>query len=67
MNIQEIRKIMEEEGGKIIIPGEDSPTLIIMTLDNYRKEKEVKHQNKTNNPPKELEKESLTIEDLPFN
>ena len=67
MNIQEIRKIMEEEGGKIIIPGEDSPTLIIMTLDNYRKEKEVKHQNKINNPPKELEKESLTIEDLPFN
>ena len=67
MDIQEIRKIMEEEGGKIIIPGEDSPTLIIMTLDNYRKEKEVKHQNKTNNPPKELEKESLTIEDLPFN
>jgi len=67
MDIQEIRKIMEEEGGKIIIPGEDSPTLIIMTLDDYRKEKEIKHQNKKDAPPKELEKESLTIEDLPFN
>lgn len=67
MDIQEIRKIMEEEGGKIIIPGEDSPTLIIMTLDNYRKEKEEKHKNKTSAPPKELEKESLAIEDLPFN
>lgn len=58
---------MEEEGGKMIIPGEDSPTLIIMTLDDYRKGKEVKHQNKKNNPPKELEKEPLTIDDLPFN
>ncbi len=67
MDIQEIRKIIEEEGGKIIIPGEDSPTLIIMNLEDYRKEKEIKHQSKKNNPPKELEKESLTIDDLPFN
>jgi len=67
MDIQEIRKIIEEEGGKIIIPGENSPTLIIMTLDDYRKGKEIKHQSKTSNTPKELEKESLTIEDLPFN
>ena len=67
MDIKEIRKIIEEEGGKIIIPGEDSPTLIIMTLDDYRKGKEIKHQNKTSSPPKELEKESLTIDDLPFN
>ena len=67
MDIQEIRKIIEEEGGKIIIPGEDSPTLIIMTLDDYRKGKEIKHQSKTSDLSKELEKESLTIEDLPLN
>jgi len=67
MDIQEIRKIMEEEGGKIIIPGENSPTLIIMTLDNYRKEKEIKHRNKNEASSKESERESLTIEDLPFN
>jgi hypothetical protein len=38
-----------------------------MTLDDYRKGKEIKHQSKISNPPKELEKESLTIDDLPFN
>lgn len=67
MDIKEIRKIIEEEGGKIIVPGEDSPTLIIMSLDNYRKEKQIKHRNKTEISSEELEREELQIDDLPFN
>ncbi|MFA5754785.1 MAG: hypothetical protein WC909_00250 [Candidatus Paceibacterota bacterium] len=68
MDIKEIKQIIEEEGGKIIIPEEDgSPTLIIMSLDNYRKEKEVKHRSKIESPSRAIEEESLKIEDLPFN
>ncbi|MDD3386439.1 MAG: hypothetical protein PHU17_00915 [Candidatus Pacebacteria bacterium] len=68
MDITEIRKIINEEGGKIIIPEEGgSPTLIVMSLDSYRKEKEAKHINKIEKPLREIEGESLKIEDLPFN
>jgi len=73
MEINEIKKIIEEEGGKVIIPGENGLTLVIMSLDEYRKGRENKYKERINNPsvvpsitPKELENESLKIEDLPF-
>jgi len=70
MNINEIKKIIEEEGGKIIIPGENSPTLIIMTLDDYRNGKinnYKKSEPKNSTSTREVEKDSLRIDDLPFN
>lgn len=70
MNINEIKKIIEEEGGKIIIPGENGPTIIIMTLDDYRNGKVnnyKKPEPKNSTSTREVEKDSLRIDDLPFN
>jgi PHD/YefM family antitoxin component YafN of YafNO toxin-antitoxin module len=69
MDLKEIKKIIEEEGGKIIVTSEEGPTLVIMSLDDYRGRKEAKIENKVESPakvPKELESESLKIDDLPF-
>lgn len=70
MNINEIKKIIEEEGGKIIIPGENGSTIIIMTLDDYRNGKinnYKKSEPKNSTSEREVEKDSLRIDDLPFN
>jgi len=69
MDLKEIKKIIEEEGGKIIVTSEDGPALVIMSLADYRGKKEVKIENKVGSVPKvpqELETESLKIDDLPF-
>jgi len=69
MDLKEIKKIIEEEGGKIIVTSEDGPALVIMNLADYRGKKEVKIENKVEVAPKvprELESESLKIDDLPF-
>jgi hypothetical protein len=69
MDLKEIKKIIEEEGGKIIVTSEDGPALVIMTLADYRGKKEVKIESKVEIAPKvpqELETESLKIDDLPF-
>lgn len=69
MELNEIKKIIEEEGGKIVLAQENGPTLIIMKLEDYRGKKEVKSEIK-NEPaakiPRELEVEALKIDDLPF-
>ncbi len=69
MDLKEIKKIIEEEGGKIIVTSEDGPALVIMSLADYRGKKEVKVENKVESAPKVpqgLETESLKIDDLPF-
>ena len=69
MDFNEIKKIIKEEGGKVIVACEGEPTLIIMTLEDYRGKKEVRSENKVESAPKvprELETESLKIDDLPF-
>jgi PHD/YefM family antitoxin component YafN of YafNO toxin-antitoxin module len=70
MDIKEIKKIIDEEGGKVIIGFEGEPSLVIMSLDDYRAMKGVKKEEsvkiETPKIPKELESESLNIDDLPF-
>ena len=69
MELNEIKKIIEEEGGKIILADENGPTLIIMKLEDYRAKKEVKVESKNeqiSKSPREFEVESLKIDDLPF-
>lgn len=69
MDLNEIKKIIEEEGGKIILATENGPTLIIMKLEDYKGKKEAKAEIKTeqvSKVPRELEAESLKIDDLPF-
>ena len=69
MELNEIKKIIEEEGGKIILAQDNGPTLIIMKLEDYRNKKEVKSEVKIEQAPRvsrEVEVESLKIDDLPF-
>jgi len=70
MDIKEIKKIIDEEGGKVIIGFEGEPSLVIMSLNDYRLIKRNKTEEivKTEAPkiPRELESESLNIDDLPF-
>lgn len=69
MELKEIQKIIEEEGGKIVLAQENGPTLIIMKLEDYRSKKEAKVEVKTeqiSKVPRELETETLKIDDLPF-
>jgi hypothetical protein len=69
MELNEIKKIIEEEGGKIILAQDNGPTLIIMKLEDYRGKKEVKAEIKSEQVskiPREFEAESLKIDDLPF-
>ena len=69
MELNEIKKIIEEEGGKIILATENGPTLIIMKYEDYRGKKETKAEVKTeqvSKVPREIEAETLKIDDLPF-
>lgn len=69
MDLKEIKKIIEEEGGKIIVTSEEGPSLVIMSLEDYRGKKGAKVENKVEAAPavpRELEAESLKIDDLPF-
>ena len=71
MDIKEIKKIIDEEGGKVIIGFDGEPSLVIMSLNDYKsikRNKEEKEIAKTEAPkiPRELESESLNIDDLPF-
>lgn len=69
MELNEIKKIIEEEGGKIILAQENGPTLIIMKLEDYRSKKETKAEvrnEQVSRVSQEVEVESLKIDDLPF-
>ena len=66
MDLNEIKKIIEEEDGKIIIVEDDKPVLVITPFKDYGK-KRVKPEKKTEKPlPQESNEEDLKIEDLPF-
>jgi PHD/YefM family antitoxin component YafN of YafNO toxin-antitoxin module len=70
MDIKEIKNIIEEEGGKVFIAFEGEPSLVIMSLNDYKAIRGDKKQEslkvETPKVPKELESESLNIDDLPF-
>ncbi|MDD4531641.1 MAG: hypothetical protein PHH21_02970 [Candidatus Pacebacteria bacterium] len=69
MDLKEIKKIIEEEGGKVIVTSEDGPALVIMSLDEYRVKKTARPESKVeplSKVPRELEAETLKIDDLPF-
>lgn len=66
MDLNEIKKLIEEDGGKIIIVEHGEPIMVVTSFDDYRKNR-TKPEKKLQKPmPKELEEEDLKIEDLPF-
>ncbi len=72
MDLNEIKKLIEEDGGKIIIVENDEPVLVIISFDDYKrmKAKPEKAKERVERAPKplppELNSEELKIEDLPF-
>ncbi|MBI2450496.1 MAG: hypothetical protein HYV47_03100 [Candidatus Nealsonbacteria bacterium] len=72
MDINEIKNLIEIDGGKFIIVENGKPTMVVTSFEDYKK----KLVEKRNNPvsakreekpiPKELESEPLRLEDLPL-
>lgn len=66
MDLNEIKKLIEEDKGKIIIVENGEPTMVITSFDEYRKKKIGLEKKKEEPMPEELTEEELKIEDLPF-
>ena len=79
MNIDELKQIVKNEEGKIIIVENGKPSLVVMSFEEYKKN--LKKNNfappvgklasfsnlsPKRKLPKELQEEELKIEDLPF-
>ena len=68
MDLNEIKKLIEDEGGKIIIVENGQPVMVITSFKDYQnKAKSQKPEKKAEKPiAQELEEDELRIEDLPF-
>ncbi|MFH1575724.1 MAG: type II toxin-antitoxin system prevent-host-death family antitoxin [Candidatus Nealsonbacteria bacterium] len=77
MDLNEIKKLIEEDGGKIIIVENNEPVMVVTSYADYKKckmkpepkskEKESKTQPAGGQAlPPELSNGELKIEDLPF-
>ncbi len=69
MDLNEIKKIIQEEKAKIIVAVEGEPSIIIMSYEDYKKLKGERKQEfspPVSKVPRELESETLKIDDLPF-
>ncbi|MEK7503640.1 MAG: hypothetical protein AAB577_01515 [Patescibacteria group bacterium] len=78
MDLNEIKKLIEEDGGKIIIIENGEPVMVVTSFNDYKKGKGVKPESKSKEKdmktlsadgqalPPELSNGELKIEDLPF-
>lgn len=78
MDLNEIKKLIEEDGGKIIIVENGEPVMVATSYADYRKGRGIKQEQKPKEKelkamptgrqvlPPELSNEELKIEDLPF-
>lgn len=74
MDINEIKQIIEADGGKFIFVENGKPTLVVCSFDEYKKQlfKAIKSdpfdtaQGRPANLPVELREDDLKIDDLPL-
>jgi PHD/YefM family antitoxin component YafN of YafNO toxin-antitoxin module len=70
MDLNEIKKLIEIDGGKFIIVENGEPVMVMMSFEEYRKKLNLKEEKpivkETKELPKELEEEELKVEDLPL-
>lgn len=81
MDLKDIKNLINEEGGKLIITDENGPAMVVMSYSDYKKLKKVPSAPVTENDPieqlpimkeakevsvPEAKKESFGVEDLPF-
>lgn len=70
MDLNEIKKIIEADGGKFIIVEDGKPVMVVTSFEEYKK-RLINKTDKKNNPekkpiPKELQDGEIKLEDLPF-
>jgi hypothetical protein len=72
MTLDEIKKIIEDGKGRIIVVENGKPAMVIMNFEDFKNSKKncpvsfASFPNLKKELPKELEEEELKIEDLPF-
>lgn len=68
MDLNEIKKLIQEEKAKIIITDPNGISLIVLDYEEYKKIKGIStiKEEVKNETPKELDGESLKVDDLPF-
>ena len=66
MDLNEIKQIIKEDGGKFIIIENGEPVMVITSFSDYKKKKMNQEKKEESALPKELEEDELKIEDLPF-
>jgi PHD/YefM family antitoxin component YafN of YafNO toxin-antitoxin module len=68
MDLNEIKEIIETDGGKLIIIEQGRPIMVVCSFEEYKKKLKLNpNPNSLNSPApsKESSKEELKIEDLP--
>ena len=70
MDLNEIKKIMEADGGKFIIIEDGKPVMVVMSFEEYKSKLNLKEADSDRKEkkqlPKELNDEELKVEDLPL-
>jgi len=67
MDLNEIKKLIQEEKAKIIITDPNGISLIVLDYEEYKKLKGIKStKEEVRETPKELDSEPLKVDDLPF-
>jgi hypothetical protein len=81
MDLKDIKNLINEEGGKLIIADENGPAMVVMSYSDYKKLRKVPSTPVMENDPieqlpimkeakevsvPEAKKESFSVEDLPF-
>ena len=69
MDLNEIKNLIEIDGGKFIIIENGKPAMVVVSFEEYKKKLtgQKKHSQPFNNPaPKELQSEELKLDDLPL-
>ncbi|MFA5080750.1 MAG: hypothetical protein WC472_04000 [Candidatus Paceibacterota bacterium] len=77
MNLKDIKNLINEEGGKLIIADDNGPAMVIMSYSDYKKSKNIPSLISIDDQIEQLpivkkisvseeKKESFGIEDLPF-
>jgi len=69
MDFNEIKNLIEIDGGKFIIVENGKPSIVIVGFEEYKKKLVGKKNNPQpvgNSAPKELQSEELKLDDLPL-
>lgn len=69
MDLNEIKKLLGKEGGKLVIIEDGKPTMVVYSYETYSdsgvEKEEVTYNEIPQQPQEEISNDELTIDDLP--